>query len=417
MPVITAPNSSVGLQHRQGDVAEPSPPGGAVDLGGLVDLLGDGLETGQEDHHQGAEGAPHGHHDQRRQRQRGAVEPPGAVDADPAEHGVEEPAVVPVEELPDDRDRDDAGDHRKVVAHPEEALGVQDPVHPDRHRERDRHAERDAEHEVEQRVQGDLAEQRVRDQVGVVGQAHELHRERVAHVGALHVREAHPEAGEHRPEREGEEEDDEREGEHPRGDSLLPPRGVDVPDGPHGRLGGHGEPQRPVPMDDAWSCMDAIASSTLVSPTGGLLGLAVDDSGDLLPGRDGGRGLGAVELLAEDGQLLVGGELTGLPRGLHRREIADLGVEVLLHVGLGEPLDELPGVVLVVGVAEDRQVTTADEGGARAVGAGKQGDRVLVGAHARVLDQPGVPGAGDEGAVGVVGEPALELTGVQGAGR
>ena len=67
------------------------------------------------------------------------------------------------------------------------------------------------------------------EQLGVVVEPDELHRERVAHVGAAHVGEAHAEAGEHRPGGEDQEQHHERQGEDPRGDSLLPPRGVDVP--------------------------------------------------------------------------------------------------------------------------------------------------------------------------------------------
>ena len=58
---------------------------------------------------------------------------PGPVDADPAEDGVEEAAVVAVEELPDHRDRDDAGHDREVVADPEEALEAVEPVDADGH--------------------------------------------------------------------------------------------------------------------------------------------------------------------------------------------------------------------------------------------------------------------------------------------
>src|SRR5690349_18629932 len=54
---------------------------------------------------------------------------------------------------------------------------------------------------------------------------------------------------------------------------------------------------------------------------GRLLHLAVDDGGDLLPRRHGRRGDGVVELLAEDAQLRVLGELAGVPGGGDGRKV------------------------------------------------------------------------------------------------
>ena len=121
-----------------------------------------------------------------------------------------------------------------------------------------------------------------------------------------------------------------------------------------------------------------------------------------------------LELLAEDLQLRVLGELAGLPGGLDGRQVADLVVERLLGLRLAQPLDVLPGAVGVVGVVEDREVAAADERRAgRAVRAGQRRDGVLLLGHAGVLDQAGVPRAGDEGAVRAVGEAALELAEVE----
>jgi hypothetical protein len=215
-------------QHGQGDVAEPSPPRGAVDLGGLVHLLGDGLETGQEDDHQGAEVPPRGHHDQGRERQRRAVEPGRPVQADPRQHGVEDTAVVAVQVLPHDGDGDDAGHDGQVIAHAEEALEPDDAVEEHGHPEGERHGERHAQHQVEQRVDGDLAEDRVLDQLHVVVEPDELDGERRPDVGPPHVGEAHAEAGQHRTQRERQEQQGERQREHPRGKSLLASGRVDV---------------------------------------------------------------------------------------------------------------------------------------------------------------------------------------------
>src|SRR6478735_4135614 len=144
---------------------------------------------------------------------------------------------------------------------------------------------------------------------------------------------------------------------------------------------------------------------------GGLLDLAVDRRGHLFPRRHGRRGEGALELLAEDLQLGVVGELAGVPGGLDGREVADLVVERLLGLGLAQPLDELPGAVRVVGVAEDGQVaTTGERRAGGAVLAGQRHDGVLVLLDAGVLDQARVPRTGDERAARAVGEPALEFT-------
>ena len=45
-------------QARPGDVSELLPGGGAVDRGRLVQLTGNGLQTGQPDHHVEADGLP-----------------------------------------------------------------------------------------------------------------------------------------------------------------------------------------------------------------------------------------------------------------------------------------------------------------------------------------------------------------------
>src|SRR6476661_2399020 len=75
----------------------------------------------------------------------------------------------------------------------------------------------------------------------------------------------------------------------------------------------------------------------------GLLDLTVDHGGDLLPRRHGRRSEGVVELLTEDGQLRVLGELAAVPGLRHGGQVAHLVVEALLGAGVGEPLDELPG--------------------------------------------------------------------------
>lgn len=98
----------------------------------------------------------------------------------------------------------------------------------------------------------------------------------------------------------------------------------------------------------------------------------------------------------------------GVPRRLHGRQVAHLVVEALLRLGLAEPLDVLPGGVLVVRVAEHRQVAaTGERRAGRAVLAGQRHDGVLVGLHAGVLHQARVPRTGDERAVGAVGAKPL----------
>ena len=230
-----------------------------------------------------------------------------------------------------------------------------------------RHGQRHPEHQVEQGVEGDLAEQRVREQLGVVVEADELDAERVAHVGAAHVGEAHAEAGQHRP--GGEDQEQQRRTAGPGPMRRQPAAAAwgrragwsGCPPAPRSSLRAVGHGQRPVPIDDALDCISLTASSAGVCPSTTCSTRESIDGGDLLPGRDGRRRLGGLELLAEDLQLRVLGELAGVPGGLDGGQVADQVVEVLLGLGLAEPLDVLPGGVGVVGVLEDREVSTADE--------------------------------------------------------
>src|SRR6478735_10339131 len=63
-----------------------------------------------------------------------------------------------------------------------------------------------------------------------------------------------------------------------------------------------------------------------------LLQLGVEVRHDLLPGRERRRGLGRLELLAEDGELLVGRELGVLPGALDRGQVRRHRVPLRLHV-------------------------------------------------------------------------------------
>ena len=146
----------------------------------------------------------------------------------------------------------------------------------------------------------------------------------------------------------------------------------------------------------------------------GLLDHRVDRRRDLLPGGDGRRG--AWRSRAAGRRPAAAGRWTArrTPRRTGRRQVADLVVERLLGLGLGQPLDVLPGAVGVVRVFEDGQVATTDERRAGTASLPGSGATAYCSSLTPcVLDQAGVPRAGDEGAVRALGEAALELARVE----
>src|SRR5918999_4461443 len=143
-----------------------------------------------------------------------------------------------------------------------------------------------------------------------------------------------------------------------------------------------------------------------------LLGLAVDDRGDLLPGGHRRRRLGVLELLAEHLEVRVGGQAAALPGGLGRRQVLGGVVPLLLDLGPAQPLDELPGAVAVLCVLEHGQVAAAHERGAGLV-LGHDGQPELVVGDALVLDEADVPGAGEERPQLALGELRLDLAGLE----
>ena len=172
MPVITAPNSITGRSIGRVMWRKHPHPLAPSTSRGLVELLGDGLQARQEDHEQGAEVPPGGHHDEAGQRQRRGVEPGRTIDADPAEQRVEHAAVVTVEVLPDHQDGHDAGDHR---AGSSRRGRTYEPVTRFSHdRERSHRHLSGTPRRVQQRVQGDLAEERVLDELHEVVEPDEL---------------------------------------------------------------------------------------------------------------------------------------------------------------------------------------------------------------------------------------------------
>src|SRR5215204_4713603 len=147
-------------------------------------------------------------------------------------------------------------------------------------------------------------------------------------------------------------------------------------------------------------------------PLEDLLGLGVDHLGDLLPGGHRRRSLGVLQLVVEDLQQRVRGQAAPLPGGLDRGQVLGGVVPLLLGLGLGQPLDELPGAVAVLGVLEHGQVAAADERGAGLL-LGHHDQPELVVGDALVLDQADVPGTGDEGPQLALGELGLDLAGLE----
>src|SRR5829696_4932226 len=147
-------------------------------------------------------------------------------------------------------------------------------------------------------------------------------------------------------------------------------------------------------------------------PLEDLLRLGVDHLGDLLPSGHRGRGLGVLELGVEHLQQRVGGEGAALPGGLDGRQVLGGVVPALLGLGPGQPLDELPGAVAVLGILEHGKVAAANERGAGLV-LRHDGQAELVVGDALVLDQADVPRAREERPQLALGELRLDLTGLE----
>ena len=92
--LITITSSSRGLEQGQGDVSELIPAVRAVNLGGFVVSLGNGLKAGEKDHHVVGCGAPDADEDDRPQRPSAAAKPRNRVDADPPQDRVHDPVLV-----------------------------------------------------------------------------------------------------------------------------------------------------------------------------------------------------------------------------------------------------------------------------------------------------------------------------------
>src|SRR5829696_5287363 len=147
-------------------------------------------------------------------------------------------------------------------------------------------------------------------------------------------------------------------------------------------------------------------------PLEDLLDLGVDHLGDLLPGGHSRWRLGVLKLGVEHLQHGVGGQAAALPGGLDGRQVLGGVVPGLLGLGLGQPLDELPGAVAVLGVLEHGQVAAAHERGAGLL-LRHDGQAELVVGDALVLDQADVPGTGEERPQLALSELRLDLTGLE----
>ena len=136
---------------------QPLPARGAVQLSTLVNIGGDGLQTGQEIDHVVAQGTPYGNDDDRDHREFAAEPVDGLLDeADGHEHLVHR-AVVRVEDQVEhhahDRDTDDGG-HKEhgAVGHAAAQLHVDKVSQHERERQRNDELEEGVDEGVLQRV-------------------------------------------------------------------------------------------------------------------------------------------------------------------------------------------------------------------------------------------------------------------------
>src|SRR5690606_39204486 len=160
------------------------------------------------------------------------VQPRGPVDAEPAEHGVEQ-AVLRVEQPePDGRRRDGRGHHGDVEQGAEDARRAGAAVQQQRRAERDEQARGHVQRGVEGGVADGDPEDRVVDDPRVVVQAHPLE---VPDDGV--VGEAQPDRHDDGQEQEDGEQHDGDGEEDPGADRLLPAGGADRRR-PHGGRGG-----------------------------------------------------------------------------------------------------------------------------------------------------------------------------------
>ncbi|KAG1269480.1 hypothetical protein G6F65_013641 [Rhizopus arrhizus] len=205
-------------EHRQGDVQELLPARGAVDARGLVKVMRDRLQAGQEDHHVVAEVLPHREQHDGRHRPVGIAQPVDRADAQMAQSVVHQPVAGMEQVAPDHCHRHQGGHHRGEQRGAEQRLEarcrcIEQHRRAQRHADRQRHADQHEVGGVPQR----LPEHRCLQQIDVVAQADEAQVAAVSQRVEVEVCHAQRQRRGHRQAEDHPQQDQRRAGEDPAG--------------------------------------------------------------------------------------------------------------------------------------------------------------------------------------------------------